>query len=293
MMAKKGRFHKQYSRQPILKKTEISSAKDEIQQEEDNLIYGCHSVLSVLKSDRQLNRIWITPKLRYDPRFHSLILEAKTKGAVIDEVGIHRLNQITQGGNHQGVAAEITPYTYSNLTELIEQAKSSTESPVIVIADGITDPHNLGAIIRTTEAVGAQGLIIPQRRSASITSTVMKVASGALETLPVARVVNLRRALEDLKAAGFWIYGTVAGNSKPLHIIEFNGAIGLVVGSEGEGLSLLTQKCCDILVSIPLLGKTPSLNASVSAAIALYEIYRQRWPKQLYVESPSSKTLQI
>jgi 23S rRNA (guanosine2251-2'-O)-methyltransferase len=171
----------------------------------------------------------------------------------------------------------MSPYEYIELADLIEKAKGKSRHPVIVIAEGITDPHNLGAIIRTAEAMGCQGVVIPQRRAAGVTSTVMKVAAGALEYLPVARVVNLNRALEELKAAGFWLYGAAAKSGKSLHTINLTGAIGLVLGSEGEGLSLLTQKSCDELVSIPLAGKTPSLNASVAAAMALYEVYRQRW----------------
>ncbi len=284
---------RRHDRKPIPKPVSAPHIQTLSAEEEDSdLIYGRHSVLAVLESDRQINRVWITSKLRYDPRFYSLLLAAKAKGATIDEVGIRRLNQITQEGNHQGVAAQVAPYAYSDLTDLIAQAKARTADPVIAIADGITDPHNLGAIIRTAEALGAQGLVIPQRRAASITSTVMKVAAGALENLPVARVVNLSRALAELKEAGFWIYGTAASSSKPLYTVDFRGAIGLVVGSEGEGLSLLTQRCCDVLVSIPLSGKTPNLNASVAAAIALYEIYRQRWSDKLYLESVSSNTFQ-
>ena len=273
---------------------EIPQPEAVVQEQEgdSDLIYGRHPVLELLKGDRQINRIWITPKLRYDPRFYSLLLNAKARGTVIDEVSLTRLNQLAEGGNHQGVAAQAAPYSYTELADLIAQAKASTAEPVIAIADGITDPHNLGAIIRTAEALGAQGLVIPQRRASGITSTVMKVAAGALEHLPVARVVNLSRALEQLKEAGFWIYGTVAGSGQLLHTTDFRGAIGLVVGSEGEGLSLLTQRYCDVLVSIPLAGKTPSLNASVAAAIALYEVYRQRWSDKLYLESLAPKTWQ-
>ncbi|MBW4564392.1 MAG: 23S rRNA (guanosine(2251)-2'-O)-methyltransferase RlmB [Mojavia pulchra JT2-VF2] len=243
--------------------------------EDSDLIYGRHPVLSALENRRGLNRIWITARLRYDPRFHHLILQAKENGTVIDEVEPKRLDQITDQANHQGIAAQIAPYAYIELPDLIAQAKSVTD-PVIVVADGITDPHNLGAIIRTAEAIGAQGLVIPQRRASGITSTVVKVAAGALENFPVARVVNLSRSLEELKEAGFWIYGTAATGSEPLHTVSFSGPIVLVIGSEGEGLSMLTQRSCDVLVSIPLQGKTPSLNASVAAGMALYEIYRQR-----------------
>jgi 23S rRNA (guanosine2251-2'-O)-methyltransferase len=261
----------------------IASRKKLVETEDNDLIYGRHPVLSALENERTLNRIWITPRLRYDPRFHSLILQAKENGTIIDEVEPKRLDQITNAANHQGVAAQIAPYTYIDLHELINQTKSVTD-PVIVAADGITDPHNLGAIIRTAEAIGAQGLVIPQRRASGITSTVMKVAAGALENFSVARVVNMQRALEELKAAGFWIYGTDATVSQPVHTVNFSGPIVLVVGAEGEGLSMLTQRSCDALVSIPLQGKIPSLNASVATGMALYEIYRQRWLTTLHLD---------
>lgn len=271
-------------RNPVIPKAGAVVTNDVPQsQEDDDLIYGRHPVLAALENQRHLNRLWITPRLRYDPRFHSLVLQAKENGTVIDEVEPRRLDQITHHANHQGVAAQIAPYSYNELGELIEKAKVS-EAPVIVAAEGITDPHNLGAIIRTAEAIGAQGLVIPQRRAAGITSSVMKAAAGALENFPVARVVNFSRALEELKTAGFWIYGTAATASQPLHTVPFSGPIVLVVGAEGEGLSLLTQRCCDVLVSIPLMGSTPSLNASVAAGMALYEIYRQRWLNMLHLE---------
>lgn len=272
----------------------VISHSPETESQDSDLIYGRHPVLTAIEGDRQLNRVWIIPKLRYDPRFHTLLTEAKANGTIIDEVPSHRLDQITSGANHQGIAAQISPYIYKELSDLIAQAKEKNKAPIIVIADSITDPQNLGAIIRTTEAMGASGLVIPQRRAVGITSTVMKVAAGALEHLPVARVVNLSRALEELKSAGFWIYGTMASSSKLLHTINLTGAIGLVVGSEGEGLSLLTQKCCDALVSIPLAGKTPSLNASVATAIALYEVCRQRWSDKIVLNSvsPENSTTQ-
>ncbi len=252
-------------------------------RENQDLIYGRHPVLTALENKRLLNRIWIAPRLRYDPRFHSLILQAKENGSIVDEVEPKRLDRITHGANHQGVAAQVAPHEYLDLQELLEKIKSVSD-PVIIAADGITDPHNLGAIIRTAEAIGAQGLVIPQRRSAGITSTVIKVAAGALENFPVARVVNLHRALEELKSAGFWIYGTDDSASQSLHTVNFNGAIVVVIGSEGEGLSMLTQRSCDFLVSIPTLGKTPSFNASVASGMILYEIYRQRWSNTLHLD---------
>ena len=287
---RKGRFsnHKPSGLKPhntkvILPRHDHRPAEEEAAPSEDNdLLYGRHAVLAALEGDRQLNRVWIIPRLFYDSRFRTLLVEAKGKGTVIDEVDNFRLNQLTQGGNHQGIAAQIAPYRYRDLDELIQQAKANAVDPVLVVLDSITDPQNLGAIIRTAEAFGAQGLIMPQRRAVGITSTVMKVAAGALEHFPVARVVNLSRALEELKSAGFWIYGTVAGQGKSIDQIELRGALGLVIGSEGQGLSMLTQRHCDHLISIPLGGKTPSLNASIAAAIGLYEVYRQRSISKLY-----------
>ncbi|MDX2230789.1 MAG: 23S rRNA (guanosine(2251)-2'-O)-methyltransferase RlmB [Leptolyngbyaceae cyanobacterium bins.349] len=262
-----------------------------VEQDEPELIYGRHPVLTALEKGRTLNRIWITTRLRYDERFHSLLSDAKGNGAVIDEVDPRRLDQITEGANHQGVVAQVAPYEYVELADLIEQAKAKSEQPVLIVADGITDPHNLGAIIRTAEAMGAQGLVIPQRRAVGITATVAKVAAGALETFAVARVVNLSRALEDLKAAGFWTYGLAAEATQSLSTVQFSGAIALIVGAEGEGLSLLIQKSCDHLISIPLAGKTPSLNASVASGMAIYEIYRQRQSKPLHLDRLNSTWL--
>lgn len=258
------------------------------EQEKDDLIYGRHPVLAALENQHSLHRVWITSRLRYDPRFHRLLMQAKANGTVIDEVEPQRLNYMVPGINHQGVIAQTTPYEYTELGDLISQAKAASDQPLILVADGITDPHNLGAIIRTAEALGAQGLVIPQRRAVGITSTVIKVAAGALETFSVARVVNLSRALEELKTEGFWIYGTAATASEPVTAVKFTGPAVLVVGSEGEGLSLTTQRACDVLISIPLAGKTPSLNASVATGMVLYEIYRQRYAHTWHLANLSS-----
>ena len=273
-------------------KTIDSSPLEPTSEGDSDLIYGRHTVLAALESERTLNRVWVLPRLRYDPRFHNLLLQAKANGTVIDEVEPKRLSQITDGANHQGIAAQVAAYAYQELADLIAQAKAAIEHPVLVVVDSMTDPHNLGAIARTAEAVGAQGMVIPQRRAVGITSTVVKVAAGALENLPVARVVNLSRALEELKAAGFWIYGTAANASQPLHSTAFAGATAIVVGSEGDGLNLLTQKNCDTLVSIPLQGKTPSLNASVAAGMVLYEVYRQRQAQALPIRTLQNKVQQ-
>ncbi|MEM7591276.1 MAG: 23S rRNA (guanosine(2251)-2'-O)-methyltransferase RlmB [Cyanobacteria bacterium P01_A01_bin.83] len=255
-------------------KNTSASVSTELETQSD-LTYGRHAVLAALKSDRQINRIWLTDKLMAHGQFYPLVKAAKANGTIVDEVNPRRLSQLTQGGNHQGIAVQVAPYEYWDLSALIDQAKLTNE-PVVIIADGIEDPHNLGAIIRTAEALGVQGIVIPQRRAVGVTSTVMKVAAGALENMAIARVVNLNQAITKLKDAGFWIYGTSADTDQMLHETNFSGAVGLVVGSEGQGLSQLTEKNCDQLVRIPLVGKTPSLNASVACAIALYEVFRQR-----------------
>jgi 23S rRNA (guanosine2251-2'-O)-methyltransferase len=251
------------------------------------MVYGRHAVQAVLASDRSVHKVWVTSRLRYAPDFLPLIDMAKASGAVIEEVDVVRLNQITSNANHQGICAQVSAYDYLEIDELIAKAKAERPDPLIVIADGITDPHNLGAIARTIEAIGAQGLIIPQRRAVGITSTVNKVSAGALAYLPVARVTNLNRALEYLKQQGFWVYGTAVDQGTAIHKIKFSGSIALVVGAEDTGLSLLVQKNCDVLVSIPLGGKTESLNASVAVGMALYEIFRQKWTNQLSLDSPS------
>ncbi|MEM9264964.1 MAG: 23S rRNA (guanosine(2251)-2'-O)-methyltransferase RlmB [Cyanobacteria bacterium P01_F01_bin.13] len=252
-----------------------------LQEERPDLVYGRHSVEAAIANQRPINRLWVNARLVFDARFRPLILDAKANGAVIDEVNTQRLNQLTQGANHQGIVAQIASHDYIELADLVTTAKTACRQPVIIAADSITDPHNLGAIIRTAEALGAQGVVIPQRRAVGITPTVAKVAAGALETLPVARVVNLGRALEQLKEDGFWIYGTASEIGQPTHTTQFDRPIVLVIGAEGTGLSLSIQNLCDVLVSIPLTGKTPSLNASVATGMVLYEIYRQRWLEKL------------
>ena len=255
--------------------------------ENPDIVYGRHAVEAALNSDRSINRVWVTARLRYAPDFLPLINAAKLAGAVVDEVDSTRLDHITDNGRHQGIAIQVSAYVYADLDELIASAKEKSTQPVIVIADGITDPQNLGSIIRTAAALGAQALVIPQRRAAGITSTVAKVAAGTLETLPIARVINLNRALEKIKEAGFWVYGTMTDSGSAIHKTKFSGAIALVIGAEGEGLSLSVQKNCDFLVSIPLEGKVESLNASVATGMALYEIFRQRWVNTLNLNNLS------
>jgi 23S rRNA (guanosine2251-2'-O)-methyltransferase len=263
---------------------EFSAPAPEMDTDTDtDLIFGKHTLLAALEGERNLNRVWIVPNLRYDPRFHTLLTEAKAKGTVIDEVDYTRLDQLTHRGKHQGIAAQVAPYEYLDLPTLLERCQGITD-PVLIAADGITDPHNLGAIIRTGEALGAKGLIIPQRRAVGVTSAVAKVAAGAMESLPVSRVVNLTQALGELKEAGFWIYGLASESQQDITEVKFTGPVVLVVGAEDTGLGMLVQRYCDALVSIALRGKTPSLNASVATGMALYEIFRQRLQPPLHLQ---------
>jgi 23S rRNA (guanosine2251-2'-O)-methyltransferase len=201
-----------------------------------------------------------------------LLKDLKSKGVLIEEVSWNRLSQLTCGASHQGVALQLACSKTIPLEQLIDFSKHNCSNPIILALDGITDPHNVGAIIRSAEAFDCKGIIIPQRRSAGLTGTVAKVAAGALEHMQVSRVVNLNRALEELKRKGFLVVG-LSGDSQ-LSISNFLEKVPLVVivGSEDKGISLLTQKKCDFLLSIPLKGKTSSLNASVAAAISLFHL---------------------
>ena len=238
----------------------------------DDWIWGKHSVFEALNSERAINRIWCTSEIFSSEKFYILLKELKSRGVLIEEVSWNRLSQLTFGASHQGIALQLACSKTISLEQLINFSKDNFAYPIILALDGITDPHNVGAIIRSAEAFDCKGIIIPQRRSAGLTGTVAKVAAGALEHLPVSRVVNLNRALEQLKKNGFLIIG-LTGDA-PLSILKFQDKTPLVVivGSEDKGISLLTQKKCDYLLRIPLKGKTSSLNASVAAAISIFHL---------------------
>ena len=238
----------------------------------DDWIWGKHSVFEALTSDRSINRIWCTSEIFSSEKFFTLLKDYKSKGVLIEEVSWNRLSQLTLGASHQGVVLQLACSKTIPLEKLINYSKKKSANPIILALDGITDPHNVGAIIRSAEAFDCKGIIIPQRRSAGLTGTVAKVAAGALEYLPVSRVVNLNRALEELKKNGFIVVG-LSGDAQ-LSISKFHEKTPLVVivGAEDKGISLLTQKKCDFLLKIPLKGKTSSLNASVAAAISLFQL---------------------
>jgi 23S rRNA (guanosine2251-2'-O)-methyltransferase len=238
----------------------------------DDWIWGKHSVYEALISERAINRVWCTSEVFSSEKFYILLKELKTKGVLIEEVSWNRLSQLTFGASHQGIVLQLACSKTIPLEKLIDLSKKNSVNPIILALDGITDPHNVGAIIRSAEAFDCKGIIIPQRRSAGLTGTVAKVAAGALEHLPVSRVVNLNRALELLKKSGFSVIGLTGDGN--LSISKFNekNPLVVIVGAEDKGISLLTQKKCDFLLRIPLKGKTSSLNASVAAAISLFHL---------------------
>ncbi len=266
-------------KKPIFKSnTEFSSKNADIHQEYsnrknfDDWIWGKHSVYEALCSERAINRIWCTSEIFSSDKFYILLKDLKSKGVLIEEVSWSRLSQLTYGASHQGIALQLACSKTISLEQLIDFSKHNCTNPIILALDGITDPHNVGAIIRSAEAFDCKGIIIPQRRSAGLTGTVAKVAAGALEHLQVSRVVNLNRSLEELKKNGFLVVGLSADGQLSISNFLEKAPLVVIVGSEDKGISLLTQKKCDFLLSIPLKGKTSSLNASVAAAISLFNL---------------------
>lgn len=253
----------------------------------DDLLWGRHATQAALEAGRPIHRIWCTSEMRSAPKFMQLLRDAKASGVLVEEVTWARLAQMTGGAVHQGIALQTAAADTLDLADLVEGCAALQEPPLLLALDGLTDPHNLGAIVRSAEALGAHGVVLPQRRSAGLTGSVAKVAAGALEHLPVARVVNLNRSLETLKDAGYRVVGLAEEGDQTLEEVDLEGPLVVVTGSEGQGLSMLTRRHCDQLIRIPLRGVTPSLNASVATALCLYEVARRGWMKGLKGQNPS------
>jgi len=239
-----------------------------------DIIYGRNPVSELLKSDNDIDKIYINKEIS-DPSLKSLLTKAKEKRLIISYCTREKLDELCQTTKHQGIAAMIPQTKYVSITDILNYAKEKDEPPFIFIADEITDPHNLGAIIRTANVCGAHGVIIPKRRSASLSFSVAKTAAGALEYVPVAKVANLPGTIDDLKKRGLWIYGADMDGTCWCQQ-DYNGPVGLVIGSEGNGIGRLVKEKCDFIVSLPMKGNITSLNASVAAGILMYEISRQR-----------------
>lgn len=241
---------------------------NEIKQQ---IIYGRNAVSEALSSDKEIDTVFV----QRGSSAGNIISVAKKRGVVVKDVSEEKLSSITGTQKHGGVAAELCACTYAELEDILEVSREKGTKPFIIIADEIADPHNLGAIIRTAEAAGADGVIIPKRRSASLNATVFKTSAGAAAWIKVARVSNLVDAIKTLKKHNIWVWGMEADGS-PFDKTDFKGGTAIVVGSEGFGLGRLVRESCDGVLSLPMNGKVNSLNASVSAGILMYEVVRQR-----------------
>lgn len=238
----------------------------------ENLIVGRNAVREALRAGRDMEKLLVS-RGEATGSLREILALAREKGVVVQEVDRRRLDEMAE--NHQGVAALASMYAYSTLEEILALAREKGEPPFLVVLDGITDPHNLGAIVRTAECMGAHGVILPERRAVGLTPAAMKAAAGALEWIKVARVTNLTRALETLKAQNVWTYATDM-DGEDYRRVNFSGGCALVIGAEGRGVSRLVRETCDQVVSIPMKGHIDSLNASVAAGVILAEIARQR-----------------
>lgn len=245
-------------------------------KEYEDVVIGRNAVSELLKSDRDINKIFVQRGEKHGS-INQILNLARNKKVVVVEVEKNKLDEMSgDTKNHQGIIAVVPPFEYSDIDEIIEYAKNKNEEPFIVMLDGIEDVHNLGSIIRTAETAGVHGVIIPKRRGALVNATVSKTSAGAIEYMKVARVNNLNDAIQDLKDKGLWIYGTDMSAKDYYYNEKLTGPICLVIGSEGFGISSLVKKNCDVLIKIPMKGKVTSLNASVSAGIAIYEVVKQR-----------------
>lgn len=241
----------------------------------DDQVEGRNSVLELLESGKDINKIFVA-RGEKQGSINKIIGKAKDSKVVLVETDKRKLDEMSQTGNHQGVIAIVPPFEYCDVDDILNVAKEKNEDPFVIILDGIEDPHNLGAIIRTAETAGAHGVIIPKRRAVGVNSTVNKSSAGAVEYMKVARVNNITETMNYLKEKGLWIIGTDMDTDKYYYNQNMTGPIAIVIGSEGFGMSRLVKENCDILVKIPMNGKITSLNASVSAGIVMYEIVKQK-----------------
>ena len=240
----------------------------------EDIIFGRGPVLEALKNSHPIDKI-IIKNGAYSKSLVPIIDAAKKQGIVIRQADAAKLDKMARGENHQGVIAMVSAYEYVTVADILAKAEEKGESPFVIICDKITDPHNLGAIIRTANCVGAHGVIIPKHESVGVNSVVMKTSVGAVEYTGVAKVTNIVAEIEALKEKGLWITGADMDGSS-MYDVDFKGAIGIVVGSEGKGVSRLVREKCDFIASIPMYGEINSLNASVAASVLMYEALRQR-----------------
>jgi 23S rRNA (guanosine2251-2'-O)-methyltransferase len=247
------------------------------QTNENEILSGKNPVLEALRAGREMNKVWIAEGVK-KAGITEIMELAKAAGIIVQFVPKNKVEQLTDGANHQGIAASVAAYRYAEIDELFELAASRNEDPFFLILDELEDPHNLGSILRTADATGVHGVIIPKRRAVGLTSVVAKTSTGAIEHVPVARVTNLAQTVEDLKKRGLWIAGTDAKGSSDYRRMDAKLPLAIIIGSEGKGMSRLLKEKCDFLYHMPMVGQVTSLNASVAAAILMYEVLRNRQP---------------
>lgn len=238
-------------------------------------IVGRNPVMEALKSGREIDKILIA-KGTEGGSLIKIIGKAKDKGIPIQYVERQKLNELSEDNVHQGIIATVAAYEYRDFEDIIEEAKKKNKDPFILVLDEIEDPHNLGSIMRTADAVGVDGIIIPKRRSVGLTATVAKSSAGAIEYVPVAKVSNIAQTIDRIKEMGIWVAGADMSGNEEHYNTDLKGPLALVIGSEGRGISRLIKEKCDYLVKLPMVGQVSSLNASVAAAVLMYEVYRQR-----------------
>ncbi|MCD8223242.1 MAG: 23S rRNA (guanosine(2251)-2'-O)-methyltransferase RlmB [Clostridiales bacterium] len=241
---------------------------------EELTIEGRNAVLEAFRSGKTVDRLFVQDGCKDGP-VQTILREAKKQDTIVRYVPRERLDQMSETGRHQGVIASAAAYHYASVDELLERAAVKGEDPFLILLDGIEDPHNLGAIIRTANLAGAHGVIIPKQRAAGLTATVARTSAGAINYTPVAKVTNLKVTIEELKKRGLWFVCADMGG-EPMYRLNLKGPIGLVIGNEGNGVGRLVRETCDMIASIPMKGEIDSLNASVAAGVLAYEIVRQR-----------------
>ena len=275
MMEEKKSYKPGRDRKPFRREEKKSFSRREQDDAPDNMLEGRNAVTEALSAGRTIDKVYVADG-DTDRALARLCAMAKEAGAVVVPTDRRKLDFLSATGAHQGIIAMVAAHDYASIDDILKKAQDAGENPLIVICDELSDPHNLGAIIRTAECAGAHGVIIPKRRSVGLTAVVGKASAGALEYMPVARVSNITAAIDTLKKAGVWVYGTAAEGNTTLYQADLKGPSAVVIGNEGQGMSRLVSESCDFKVSIPMKGSISSLNASAAAAIMLYEAVRQR-----------------
>ena len=274
-MEEKRTYRQNHEQKPQRGERKKEFPKREREDAPENMLEGRNAVTEALSAGRTIDKLFVADG-DTDRALGRICAMAKQAGAVVVPTDRRKLDYMSATGAHQGVIAMVAAHDYASIDDILKKAQDAGEPPLIVICDELSDPHNLGAIIRTAECAGAHGIIIPKRRSVGLTAVVGKASAGALEYMPVARVSNIAAAIDTLKKAGVWVYGTAAGGDTTLYRADLKSAAAIVIGNEGEGMSRLVSERCDFKVSIPMKGSISSLNASAAAAIMLYEAVRQR-----------------